>query len=104
MDEKWCYEIVVRKNNKSVPFFGVEPVVHSVQHKSHIGKTLVVASTAFVPSDSNNVAAGGEAFLVGLQRPGRLIPAKRDTYRRVYAADGSYTYPKTLANRLRVKG
>jgi hypothetical protein len=23
MDEKWCYEIVVRKNNKLVPFFGV---------------------------------------------------------------------------------
>jgi hypothetical protein len=103
MDEKWCYEIVVRKNNKSVPFMGVEPVVHGVQHKSHIGKVLVIASTAFLPVD-NDVTAGGEAFLVGLQRAGRLIPAERDTYKRVYAADGSYTYPKRLDNRLRVKG
>jgi hypothetical protein len=103
MDEKWCYEIVVRKKNKSVPFFGVEPLVHGVQHKSHIGKTLVIASTAFVPS-KNTIEAGGEAFLVALQRAGRMVPAERDTYKRVYAADGSYTYPKRLSNRLREKG
>jgi hypothetical protein len=103
MDEKWCYEIVVRKNNKSVPFFGVEPVVHGVQHKSHIGKVLVIASTAFVPSN-NNIEEGGEAFRVGLQRAGRMVAAERDTYKRVYADDGSYTYPKRLDNRLREKG
>jgi hypothetical protein len=105
MDEKWCYEIVVRKNNKAVPFFGVEHVVHSVQHKSHIGKILVIASTAFVPSN-NDIEAGGVSHLVGLQRAGRMVAAERDTYKRVYDPDGSgsYTYPKTLANRLRVKG
>jgi hypothetical protein len=105
MDEKWCYEIVVRKNNKSVPFFGVEPLVHSVQHKSHIGKVLIIASTAFLPVD-NDVTAGGEAVLVGLQRAGRMVAAERDTFARVYAPDGSgsYSYPKILANRLRVKG
>jgi hypothetical protein len=103
MDEKWCYEIVVRKNEKSVPFFGVEPLVHGVQHKSHIGKILAIASTAFAPTN-NDVTAGGETFLVGLQRAGRMVAAERDTYKRVYADDGSYTYPKTAANRLRVKG
>jgi hypothetical protein len=105
MDEKWCFEIVVRKNEKSVPFFGIEPLVHSVQHKSHIGKTLIVASTGFLPV-GNDVTAGGEATLVGLQRAGRMVPAERDTYARVYAPDGSgsYTYPKRLANRLREKG
>jgi hypothetical protein len=103
MDEKWCYEIVVRKNEKSVPFFGVEPLVHGVQHKSHIGKVLLIASTTFAPTN-NDITAGGDAFLVGLQRAGRMVAAERDTYKRVYAADGSYTYPKTPANRLRVKG
>jgi hypothetical protein len=103
MDEKWCYEIVVRKNNKSVPFMGVEPLVHGVQHKSHIGKTLAIASTGFIPTD-NDIAAGGNAVLVGLQRAGRMVPAEQDTYKRVYAADGSYTYPKRLSNRLREKG
>jgi hypothetical protein len=35
-----------------------------------------------------------------------MVAAERDTYKRVYATDGSgtYTYPKTPANRLRVKG
>jgi hypothetical protein len=105
MDEKWCYEIVVRKNNKSVPFFGVEPLVHSVQHKSHIGKVLIIASTAFLPAN-NDVTAGVEAVLVGLQRAVRMVAAERDTFARVYAPDrsGSYTYPKILANRLREKG
>jgi hypothetical protein len=105
MDEKWCYSVVVRKNEKSVPFFGVEPVVHSVQHKSRIGKTLAIASTAFVPTN-NDIEAGGEAFLVGLQRAGRMVAAERDTYKRVYDPDGSgtYTYPKRRSNRLRVKG
>jgi hypothetical protein len=103
MDEKWCYQIVVRKNDKSVPCFGVEPVVHSVQHKSHIGKTLAIASTGFLPTN-NDIEAGGDAVLVGLQRAGRMVAAERDTYKRVYADDGSYTYPKRLGNRLREKG
>jgi len=35
-----------------------------------------------------------------------MVAAERDTYKRVYNPDGSgsYTYPKTLANRLLVKG
>jgi hypothetical protein len=105
MDEKWCYQIVVRKNDKSVPFFGVEPVVHSVQHKSHIGKILMIASSGFIPID-NDIAAGGNAVLVGLQRAGRMVVAERDTYKRVYTTDGSgsYSYPKLPENRLREKG
>jgi hypothetical protein len=103
MDEKWCYEIVVRKKEKSVPFFGVEPLVHGVQHKSHIGKVLMIASTGFLPIN-NDIAAGGKSVLIGLQRAGRMVAAERDTYKRVYAADGSYTYPKRLDNRLREKG
>ena len=40
-----------------------------------------------------------------MERAGRIVTAKEDSYKRVYAADGkSYTYPKFAENRLRVKG
>lgn len=53
MDEKWFFGVVIRKHNKSVPFVGVIPVSHSVTHKSHINKTMAIASTAFVPHDND---------------------------------------------------
>ena len=49
MDEKWFFSIVVRHNLKYIPFLGIEPMQHSVQHKLHIDKTMGIASTAFVP-------------------------------------------------------
>jgi hypothetical protein len=53
MDEKWFYGIVVWKHNKRVPFLGVEPVSHSVHHKTHIHKTMAIATTAFLPFDND---------------------------------------------------
>jgi hypothetical protein len=105
MDEKWCYGVVVRKNEKSVPFFRIEPLVHGVQHKSHIDKSLITASTGFLPID-NDMEAGGASILVGLQRAGRMVIAERSTFKRVYNPDGSgsYTYPKLPKNVLREKG
>jgi hypothetical protein len=100
MDEKWFYEIVLRRNVKYVPFFGIELVDHSIQHKSHIGKQMVVASTYFLPVN-NNMGKGGHAFLGSLVRVGKMLPAKRDTYMRVYRDDGTYHYPKNDNNILR---
>ncbi len=102
-DEKWFFEIVVRRNLKYVPELGVAPVQHGVQHKSHIGKIMVIASTAFAPK-GNDITQGGEAFLVNLVRVGRMEPAKKNTYKRVYDSNGKYHYPKIPANLLRRRG
>jgi hypothetical protein len=44
----------------------------------------VIASTGFLPS-GNDMEAGGDAVLIGLQRARQMVVAERDTYRRVYA-------------------
>ncbi len=103
MDEKWFWSVVVRRNNKCVPFFGVEPVQHGVQHKSHLDKIMGIASTAFAP-DGNDITKGGRAFLVNLVRVGGMVKATKDTYKRVYRDDGTYHYPVLLENRLQKKG
>ena len=61
MDEKWFYAIVTRRNNKSIPFMGIEPVNHSCQHKSHIYKVMGICSTGFVPID-NDMTKGHRSF------------------------------------------
>jgi hypothetical protein len=103
MDEKWFYAIVIRKNNKSIPALGVEPVQHNIQHKSHIYKEMMIASTAFLPHD-NDMTKGGAAFKLNLVRVGRKQPAKKDSYKRVYKPDGSFHYPPLPGNILRKKG
>jgi hypothetical protein len=103
MDEKWFFAIVVRRNNKSVPFLGVAPVHHAVHHKSHIDKLMVIASTAFLPL-GNDMTKGGEARRVSCVRVGAMRPAAKDTYKRVYKPDGGFHYPKIEENRLRKKG
>lgn len=62
-----------------------------------------IASTAFAP-EGNDITKGGRAFRVNLVRVGRMVPAARDTYRRVYRDDGTYHYPQIASNRLRRKG
>jgi hypothetical protein len=104
MDEKWFWAVVARKHLKYIPYLGVEPVIHGVQHKSHINKTMAIASTAFVPRNNDMETGGGRALRVNLVRVGGMIPAEKDTYRRVYRPDGSYHYPKLPANILRKKG
>jgi hypothetical protein len=103
LDEKWFFAIVVRKNNKLVPWLGVEPVHHEIHHKSHIYKEMIAASTAFAPFD-NDMERGGVAYKISFERIGRLVAAIKDTFRRVYKQDGSFHYPPILANLLRRKG
>ncbi len=64
---------------------------------------MVIVSFAFLPHN-NDMAAGGVAKRVTCERIGRMAPAKKDTYKRVYKEDGSYHYPKTPNNLLRKKG
>jgi hypothetical protein len=103
LDEEWFFAIVVRKNNKLVPYLGVEPVHHEIHHKSHIYKEMIAASTAFLPF-GNDMERGGDAVKISFERIGRLVAAIKDTFRRVYKKDGSFHYPPILANLLRRKG
>jgi hypothetical protein len=99
-DEKWFWQVVVlHRNLKRVPFFGIEPVKHGVQHKSHIDKTMGIASTTFIPK-GNDMTAG--SVLCALT--GRKVKADRNSYKRVYCDDGSYHYPKIPEDILRKKG
>jgi hypothetical protein len=52
--------VVIRKHLKYIPYLGVEPVIHGVQHKSHIDKTMAIASTAFVPRNNGMEKGGGK--------------------------------------------
>ena len=103
MDEKWFYAIVVRQNNKYVPYLCVEPAPNTVHHKSHVAKVMCLCTTAFLPF-KNDITSGGTAKRVDFERVGRMQKAKKDTYRRVYDDDGNYTMPKIPDNQLRVKG
>jgi hypothetical protein len=46
MDEKWFFAIVVRRNNKSVPFLGVAPVHQTASRKASCG-TLAAMQRCF---------------------------------------------------------
>ena len=80
MDEKWFWSIVVRRNLKCIPVLGIEPVQHGVQHKSHLDKTMGIASTGFIPTN-NDITKGGVAHLVSLTRVGKSEKAVRNTYK-----------------------
>ena len=95
MDEKWFWSIVVRRNLKCVPFLGIEPVQHDVQHKSHLDKVMGIASTAFEPA-GNDMSKGGKAHLVNMTRVGRLATTTRNTYKRVYKGNKGDLYFKSL--------
>lgn len=97
MNEKWFYAIVVRRKNKLVPFLGITPINHPVRHKCHIGKELVICSTAFKPTN-NDMEKGDIAHKVSFERVGRMGTAKHGSYKRVYKPDGGYHYPKIAAN------
>ena len=99
----WFWSIVVRRNLKCIPVLGIEPGQHGVQHKSHLDKTMGIASTGFIPTN-NDITKGGVAHLVSLTRVGKSEKAVRNTYKRVYKPDGTYHYPKVQSNVLRKKG
>ena len=54
--------------------------------------------------DGNDITCGGTAVPIALVRVGKMVTAKKDTYKRVYNQDGSYTYPKLEQNLLRHEG
>ena len=43
-------------------------------------------------------------YKVSMERVGKLIPAKRDSYRRVYKDDNTFSYPHIPENMIRKKG
>ena len=103
IDEKWFYSLVVRMNQKSVPTYGVKCVWNHIHHKNNIEKILCICAMAFLPND-NDMRKGGRAEKICMTRAGGMTKATRNTYKRVYNADGSYTYPAREGNILRVKG
>ena len=67
-------------------------------------KVLGIATSGFLPVD-NDIEKGGRAVKVRMDHARRTMAAKEDRYKRIYADDGkSYTYPKIVENKLRVKG
>ena len=102
-DEKWFYAAVARTNNKVLTSIGLEPTDYYTRHKSHIHKEMYAAFTAFAPND-NDITKGGVPIPVDCVRIGRMLPAKRDSFKRVYKDDGTYHHPHIEANRLRTKG
>jgi hypothetical protein len=102
-DEKWFYCLVIRSHNKWVPYFGVTPNHHSQHTKNSANKVLCISCVGFVPKD-NNPISGGEGILIDISRAGHMVIAQKDTYKRVYNDDMTYTMPAIPENRLRVKG
>jgi len=104
IDEKWFYLLVIRKNNKAVPVWGVQGVFNRIHHKSAIDKILAICGIAYVPH-SSDLRRGGTAKKLTITRCGDMVEAKKDSYKRVYNKDGTgYTYPKVPENLLRRKG
>ena len=102
-DEKWFYAAVARSNNKVLTSIGLEPTDYYTRHKSHIHKEMFAVFTAFVLNE-NDITKGGDPIQVDCVRIGKMLPAKRDSYKRVYRDDGTYHHPHLPENKLRSKG
>ena len=103
MDEKWFYASVRRTKNKQILSIGCELRHNTTHHLSHMHKVLIIAATGYIVKD-NDIEAGGNAIRLCFDRAGRMIQAKKDSYKRVYYDDGSYSYPRIPENKLRSKG
>ena len=100
MDEKWFYACVCRRNGKSILSIGVSPKTYKVQHKNSIEKIMCVAVSGFVFHNSD-ITTGGQPVKISFSRCGKMMPAKRNSYKRVYRADGTW---KNDGIQLRRKG
>ena len=107
MDEKWFYSVVLRNNNKEIREQDVEVLPVKIHHKQHRHKVMCVCVSAFLPS-KNNIELGGKAFKVSLERCGKMVKAKKDSFKRQYFTTRyghiKYNYPKEEENKLRSKG
>jgi hypothetical protein len=79
MYEKWFFELVVWKFNKYVPIYGVASANHAIRHKSHMEKTMVICSSAFIPFN-NNMEGGGSAYKLAFDPVGYIGKATKDAY------------------------
>ena len=104
MDEKWFYAVKSRTNCKVLTSIGLEPSDYRAHHKSHVGKEMYIVVTAYILRDQNDITRGGTAVPISCVRVGKMVRAKKNSYKRVYAPDGSYSYPKIDSNLLRKKG
>ena len=64
---------------------------------------MYISTTAYLPHD-NDMTKGDTAFNVTLQRVGRMLPAKRDSFKRVYKEDDTFSYPYIPENHIHRKG
>jgi len=64
---------------------------------------MYVVVTAFVPTD-NDFTKGGTVVPVACVRVGKMVKAKRDSFKRVYALDGTWKNPPIPENKLQSKG
>ena len=103
MDEKWFYAVRTRSNTKVLTSIGLEPNDYYAQHRNHIGKEMYIVCTAFVLNGSD-ITAGGKAIPIACIRVGKKVKAKKDSYKRVYNDDGTFSYPKIDENQIRKKG
>jgi hypothetical protein len=104
MDEKRLYDCASRAHDKRIASIGILPKYYKVQHKSHIPKQMGLAATGFVVTNNHDMRSRGEAFKFKLHRAGRMCPAKKDSYKRVYREYGTFRYPKLPQNILRQQG
>ena len=103
MDKKWFHAIQTRRNNKVLTSIGVDGADYYAHHKNYVGKCMYVVVTAFVPND-NDFAKGSIIVPVACVRVGKMVKAKKDSFERVYALDGTWTNPQIPENKLQSKG
>lgn len=103
LDEKWFYAIKCRSDVKYIEHLGIGGKDTFIQHKGHIQKEMYVVISAFVLND-NDITKGGLAIPIACIRVGKMVPAQKDLYKRVYKPDGTYHYPCLAENILRKKG
>ena len=58
IDERWFYSLVIQKNNKCVPAFGVQGVWNRVHHKNAINKTLAICAISSICATQQRHAEG----------------------------------------------
>ena len=65
---------------------------------------MYICTTAYLVTD-NEITKGGLGFKISMERVGRMLAAKKDSYKRVYNNNSTaFRYPKVPENLLRKKG
>ena len=66
-------------------------------------KLFAICAIAIIPFN-NDIRLGGTAEKLCLTQCGGLVAATKDSYPRLYKADGTYTYPRDPEKQLKKKG